>query len=327
MKPVFFSIIIPCYNVEQYLPACLNSLIAQTFTDWEAICIDDGSTDGTGEILNVIAQNDARIKIYRQNNGGVSCARNKGVELATGEWVTFLDADDMYASEWLNTAHELIVASAPDVLRMRATILSEEVRPIDKNNRFLIINTNDALMDWGWRSFTKEGWQWLLFQKRNHAVKYKFPVDVRYSEDSLRALSILRDLKRVCQGEYAGYYYRNRPGSACGQLFSADERIRFFKQCIKILPGRKEKPLYANFIWSNIVVWAIKHKTDGQEKHLHTVFRTLVGHAKVTVTDIKAHWRIPYYLYVTSGLISPILIVNWLLRAVTCVRYRCRCLD
>ncbi len=92
-----FSIIIPVYNVAPYLRACLDSVLAQTYSDWEAICVDDGSTDGSGAILDEYAAIEDRIKIVHQKNTGVSSARNTGLSMACGEWVFFLDGDDVVA--------------------------------------------------------------------------------------------------------------------------------------------------------------------------------------------------------------------------------------
>ena len=91
----FFSIIIPAYNVAPYLRECLNSVLAQTFTDWEAICVDDGSTDGSGTILDEYAAKDSRFRVFHQSNAGVSAARNKALDEAHGEWFLFLDGDDI----------------------------------------------------------------------------------------------------------------------------------------------------------------------------------------------------------------------------------------
>lgn len=93
MKPRI-SVIIPVYNVGKYLRGCLDSLLAQTFTDYEAVCVNDGSTDGSLAILEEYAQSDIRIKIFSQKNQGQSIARNMGLGLMCGEYVFFLDADD-----------------------------------------------------------------------------------------------------------------------------------------------------------------------------------------------------------------------------------------
>ena len=88
------SIIIPVYKVEKYLPDCLNSVLSQTFQDWEAICVNDGSPDNCGKILDEYAQRDKRIKVIIQENQGLSLARNNGLKQAKGEYILFLDSDD-----------------------------------------------------------------------------------------------------------------------------------------------------------------------------------------------------------------------------------------
>lgn len=93
---IAFSIVIPIYNVVPYLRECLDSVLAQTFTDWEAICVDDGSTDGSGSILDEYAVCDRRFRVIHQTNAGVSVARNVGMLNAVGGYITFLDGDDVY---------------------------------------------------------------------------------------------------------------------------------------------------------------------------------------------------------------------------------------
>ena len=88
------SIIVPVYNVEAYLPQCLDSLINQTYQDLEIICVNDGSTDGSLEILQKYQSKDKRIKVVSQKNQGLSGARNTGISQATGEWIMFVDSDD-----------------------------------------------------------------------------------------------------------------------------------------------------------------------------------------------------------------------------------------
>ena len=89
-----FSIIIPVYNVEKYLEQCLNSVLNQTFTDYEVICVNDGSTDGSLDILRSFAKKDARIQIINQKNGGLSDARNAGIQAAKGDYIFLIDSDD-----------------------------------------------------------------------------------------------------------------------------------------------------------------------------------------------------------------------------------------
>ena len=97
------SVIIPCYNAQKYLPACLESLLSQSMRDFEAILIDDGSKDDTAAIAMQYASVDERIRFIRQENAGVSAARNAGLRIAQGEWVLFVDADDLLCEDALNT--------------------------------------------------------------------------------------------------------------------------------------------------------------------------------------------------------------------------------
>lgn len=110
MKP-FFSIVIPIYNVAPYLGECLDSLLAQTCPDWEALCVDDGSTDGSGAILDAYAEKDSRIRVFHQANGGVSSARNHALEKVQGEWLGFLDSDDTYHPKLLELVKAEVDAS------------------------------------------------------------------------------------------------------------------------------------------------------------------------------------------------------------------------
>lgn len=97
-----FSIVVPVYNVAAFLSACLDSLAGQTFRDWEAICVDDGSTDGSGAMLDEYAARDARFKVLHQKNRGVSAARNAALEVACGGWIMFVDADDLLRASALS---------------------------------------------------------------------------------------------------------------------------------------------------------------------------------------------------------------------------------
>lgn len=100
---MFISIIIPVHNTEKYLPACIESVTGQGFSDFELLLVDDGSTDGSGALCDSYARQDDRIRVFHQENGGVSAARNRGLENAQGEWVYFVDSDDELFPDGLQT--------------------------------------------------------------------------------------------------------------------------------------------------------------------------------------------------------------------------------
>ena len=108
MKPKI-SIIVPIYNVERYIRECLDSIIRQTFSDWECLLIDDGSPDNSGAVCDEYAKIDGRFRVFHKPNGGVSSARNYGIEKAQGEWVTFIDSDDFISPTFLEGLYKPIM--------------------------------------------------------------------------------------------------------------------------------------------------------------------------------------------------------------------------
>lgn len=91
---IFISVIVPVYNAEKYLKTCLDSLISQTYTNFEVLCVDDGSTDHSLDILRFYEKKDNRIKVFIQENAGPAAARNKALQYASGNYISFVDADD-----------------------------------------------------------------------------------------------------------------------------------------------------------------------------------------------------------------------------------------
>ena len=110
------SIIVPVYNVEKYIRRCLDSIAAQTFTDWECICVDDGTPDASGKICDEYAQKDGRFVVIHKENGGVSSARNVGLDVAKGEYVTFCDSDDWVEKEMLEVFYNTALKNDAEVV-------------------------------------------------------------------------------------------------------------------------------------------------------------------------------------------------------------------
>ena len=123
---VKISVIVPCYNVEEYLEECLDSIVNQTFKDIEIICINDGSTDNTLDILNSYAQKDTRIKIISQSNQGLSAARNAGLKSINGEYVTFIDSDDYFELTAFEEIFNIMEEKSLDLLLFKLINFDEE---------------------------------------------------------------------------------------------------------------------------------------------------------------------------------------------------------
>ncbi|MBR4785241.1 MAG: glycosyltransferase [Fibrobacter sp.] len=109
------SVIIPVYNTEPYLSDCLLSVLGQSFGDFEVIAVDDGSTDASASILKEFADKDSRIRIVSQENQGLSEARNAGIDVARGQWLTFVDSDDKLAPDFLQTLLDAVITTGADI--------------------------------------------------------------------------------------------------------------------------------------------------------------------------------------------------------------------
>lgn len=114
-----FSVIVPVYNVEKYLEVCVQSILNQSFHDYELILIDDGSSDSSGNICDEYAKNNERIKVIHQDNGGLSCARNTGIKAAAGDYLIFIDSDDWIDSNALEAFDRIIVEKQPEVIETK----------------------------------------------------------------------------------------------------------------------------------------------------------------------------------------------------------------
>lgn len=116
MKMKKVSIVIPIYNVQKYLPQCLDSIRSQTYQQWEAILIDDGSSDDSGKICDDYAEEDTRFRVIHKQNGGAASAKNCGLDCVTGDYITFIDSDDYVESLWLEKIIEVAEREAADIV-------------------------------------------------------------------------------------------------------------------------------------------------------------------------------------------------------------------
>ncbi|MBO5833581.1 MAG: glycosyltransferase [Alphaproteobacteria bacterium] len=207
------SIIIPIYNVEKYLRRCLDSLIAQTFDDWQAICVNDGSPDNSGEILAEYAARDARFKIITKKNAGVSAARNDGIKNADGKYIHFLDADDWVDADFYQ--HMLTVAGDTDADMVCCGFVSnnKHCRPIVYKSVDVRYTIADKLRT-TWALTDSYVWRYLFnaeFIKKN---KMKFDTKLIAQEDTLFVLNAIEKAKAVAIVPYVNYHYMFNENSA-----------------------------------------------------------------------------------------------------------------
>lgn len=223
------SIVVPVYNTAEYLPACLDSILAQSFTDFELILVDDGSTDDSLRICEAYAFRDARIRVFHQQNAGVSAARNLGVEQAQGDWLCYVDSDDVVLPAYLQDMLE--AADAEDCLvmgnisdsRMKGLITSDVVLEGEAMVRYMlshnILNLSGPVAK---------------LYNRATLVKYgiRFPQDIHYGEDMLYFLQYLNHIGRVAFRQSELYQVTMREGSLSRGYYPFESEYACFETCL-----------------------------------------------------------------------------------------------
>ena len=212
------SIIVPIYNVADYLPKCLDSILAQTLKDIEIICVNDGSTDSSLEILEKYAKLDNRIKIVNQENAGVACARNAGLKAATGEYIGFVDSDDWIEKETYAVAAAFMDKYDVEMVSWPANVISED---FDNDSKRItgIQKYHDAkavgLHNWDcslYRKLTVTLWNKLY---KNSIIKENdiwFPVGFVHEDNEFITKYLLHCKKIYFSGQYY-YNYMQRQNS------------------------------------------------------------------------------------------------------------------
>lgn len=206
------SVIIPVYNVKPFLRQCLASVFAQTFRNLEIILVDDGSTDGSGELCDALAAEDPRVRVIHQENGGLSAARNTGIDASTGAWLYFLDSDDALspvtlAHLWTACIRTRADAAVGDFLRFSSEELPQERRTFAMESlgteealRRMLLNQGFGHQAWG-KLFRRELWE-----------KLRYPVGLLY-EDYAVIYDVMLGAEKVAAVTDALYFYRMQEGS------------------------------------------------------------------------------------------------------------------
>ncbi len=248
------SVIVPIYNVEKYLSDCLDSILSQTFQDFEVICVNDGSTDNCYQIIDKYALQDKRISVIHQENKGVSRARNVGIEQATGKYITFCDSDDYWHRDFLKIMHELITKY--DVDMVSSDIVPTKNRYSKNLSDLSNFKPKLKLIDNPFDYFLKTnkirtGVPFKLY--RAEPVKQMRFVEGIYLEDVPFTTFLLEKMNKVLLTNWPLYYYYTNPDSVMRSSFTAS-RIKGYVRLMYHLAQETEKtvPGYTEIIRKNV---------------------------------------------------------------------------
>lgn len=254
------SVIVPVYNVEQYLEKCLKSITEQTYDNLEIIVVNDGSPDHSEKIIKEFQKNDDRITYIKKENGGLSSARNAGLEIATGDYISFIDSDDWIRSEFISTLVTALETDGSDIAICTMNYIysdgTEKKRtPVIKSQK--IVDPFTGLND------LFEGSQFKCHaQNKLYKRELFYDPDIRYPigkifEDVFTTYKLFFKANKISYIDKTLYYYlQNRPGSILQSQFDRKRLVIFeaLDQINAFLKGNKIKNKYFHhFVIENII--------------------------------------------------------------------------
>lgn len=277
------SIIVPIYNVEQYLRKCVDSILAQTFTDFEVILVDDGSPDNSGAICDEYAKLDSRVRVIHKENGGLSDARNAGIEIAKGKYLGFVDSDDFIDKDMYEILYNAF--SVEDVDMAIVGYYDEYgdcILNIDKDiESFTVIDSTQAIEEiLKGRKLTANVWNKLY--KKELFQHIRFPKDV-IAEDAFVIIELLLLVNKVGVATKLKYHYIHRKESITSAKFSVKDidtitaweyNYNLIKKNIPILVS----DAHARVIWANFFVidkLALVKRTPEEDRYYKEIKLTL----------------------------------------------------
>lgn len=238
------SIIIPIYNAEKYLSQCIDSVINQSYKDWELLLIDDGSEDQSGIICNLYAERDNRIRVFHKENGGVCSARNIGLKYAHGDFVTFIDSDDWIDPDILEKYIETYDRTHTDLVRCCYVRESEDnCHVVTIDEEIILYNHTDIEI------FVEKkrlyGFLWNSLFKKSILEGITFDENITWCEDHIFSYQYVLRCKSVAIIPSPLYHYRiNESGSLSTQinpLMWTEATVKLYQLRILMMDGDREK--------------------------------------------------------------------------------------
>ncbi len=227
------SVIVPVYNVEEYLEECLDSIQKQTYIDIEVILVNDGSTDRSKEICERYCRKDSRFKLVNQENKGLSGARNRGMLESKGEFISFVDSDDVLKEDMLEQLMKQMTSEDIDIVECWHTNDRYELELSTPKDAEIIFQGNgqEALVSLCKDNIVRLN-TWAKLYRREEILKFPFLEGLFY-EDVYAGIGILKHIRKMVKINYIGYYYRVRQGSIMNREFNV-KNLDLFTICDKL---------------------------------------------------------------------------------------------
>ncbi len=313
MSMPVISVIVPIYNVAEYISGCLDSILAQTFTEFEVICVDDGAQDESGSIAEMYATKDSRVKVIHQENKGLSGARNTGMDAAKGKYIAFCDSDDYYHPDFLKTLYDMIVKENADVSAVELVPTKEKY-----TGQFPDLTTfkpHIDIFDSPFDTFLTTGkirtGVPLKLYRRELIKEMRF-IEGIYFEDVPFTTFVMEKALKVVVADYPLYYYYTNPNSIMRTSFSV-KKVQSYIRLIRYIAAETEKkcPAYILQVRKKILNQRIKmmlnqavrkQKNINERKvlfdEIQRQVQPLYAEGIISFDGLKPHHKLALYLLI-----------------------------
>lgn len=276
-----FSIVVPIYNVEGYLKKCLDSILNQSFVDYEIILVNDGSTDQSLSIIKEYMSKYPDIKLINQENKGLSEARNAGLKEARGNYVLFVDSDDFIDKDLLLNLNDSIINN-PDLVRFQLRVVSDKTIDINEE-AFDSLNGHDAFKKIIKYRFVENAWAYLYSRKYLIDNGFLFKPNMYHEDYGLIPLAIIKASK-VNSISYIGYNYVQRSNSIMSDSNYMKTRKKAFDVLSQYLDivDKDSDPYYRSFLANSVILKLKDLNKEDYKKYLseikkHNVFDNILS--------------------------------------------------
>lgn len=248
------SVVVPVYKVEKYLEKCVQSILVQSYKDFELILVDDGSPDDCPKMCDNFKTQDSRVRVLHKINGGLSDARNAGTAIAKGDYITYIDSDDYVSCDYLKTLISLIKDYNADIAVTGIELFLEDKEPNKSNMGKVYLYSKEEALEKMLYQDTLDTSACAMLLPIEIARKYPFPVG-KYHEDEFTTYKFYSAVNTVAVTTEKQYFYLQRPGSimhvfgksSMDELDSADGLVLFCKECFPKLVCAAESKKFSDY--------------------------------------------------------------------------------
>lgn len=311
MSKPLISIVVPVYNVERYLKKCIESLLNQSYKEIEIILVDDGSLDNSSKICDEFSNNDKRVKVIHKENGGLSDARNVGIESARGQYITFVDSDDFVAYDYIEYLYNMLDKYKSDMsICNLARINENQLIRNDNNGKIYLKNVEQTFEMLLYADVVDVSACGKLF-KTKVFEDIKFPIGKAY-EDTAIMYKLISKCEKISIGTLKKYFYIRRKGSISNQKFNQKEfdYLHFTDEMLKYLyinysslfEGIKRYYFYSRIRLLRILCEDSNKNIEFTEKivnEINLVSKDIMKNRKVPVRDkfaiISLKFGLPFF--------------------------------